>query len=93
MCMHTRGVYSFIIFLHVGIAVGTEICTAESPALTDPTVWTFMIGNSFIQDFLLGRGSMNMIKFNTAVPRGMVACPPEDLRPLSLHFRSSLTKN
>ena len=36
----------FIIFLDklAGVAVGTEYCNAESPAITDHSVWKFTIG-------------------------------------------------
>lgn len=34
----------FHVFTCTGVVVGTELCNAESPALRDPTVWTFRIG-------------------------------------------------
>ena len=35
---------------HTGIAVGSENCNTESPPLRDPTLWTFMIDATAIQD-------------------------------------------
>lgn len=31
-------------YKYTGVVAGTEFCNAESPALKDPTLWTFMIG-------------------------------------------------
>ena len=51
---------SLLFILTAGVAVGTEFCNAESPALRDKTAWVVMIKNGMLYSFFFFIGHSQM---------------------------------